>query len=258
MSSKRPMPLKRISAPFRERSTASSSMTTSSRFSFPSASPSIRTACPTRRRSRPRSTSSPMARDWKGHMSTTSPSPIRKRRQAGACRPLRRQVERGQGKPRPVLGPGEIGRSLSRRQLHPAGRLRREDARDDIQELCRCRKRHLPLHQQGGSLRPDGSHRRPDAYVEASQGAYTAVANRIQDETIDAYSLYSYFLERDPRYFSGDKLEVTSGSFVNKMAKFDLNPATSPPTSSPRKGTPMSSIWMPMPRCKARTDSPTF
>ena len=66
----------------------------------------------------------------------------------------------------------------------------------------------------------DGS----DAYVEASQGAYTAVANRIQDETIDAYSLYSYFLERDPRYFSGDKLEVTSGSFVNKMAKFDLNP----------------------------------
>ena len=66
----------------------------------------------------------------------------------------------------------------------------------------------------------DGS----DAYVEASQGAYTAVANRIQDETTDAYSLYSYFLERDPRYFSGDKLEVTSGSFVNKMAKFDLNP----------------------------------
>lgn len=66
----------------------------------------------------------------------------------------------------------------------------------------------------------DGS----NAYVEASQGAYTAVANRIQDETTDAYSLYSYFLERDPRYFSGDKLEVTSGSFVNKMAKFDLNP----------------------------------
>ena len=66
----------------------------------------------------------------------------------------------------------------------------------------------------------DGS----DAYVEASQGAYTAVANRIRDETIDAYSLYSYFLERDPRYLSGDKLEVTSGSFVNKMAKLDLNP----------------------------------
>ena len=68
----------------------------------------------------------------------------------------------------------------------------------------------------------DGS----DAYVEASKGAYTAIANRFHDDSAnqDCYSLYAYYLQRDERYFGTSHLEMKSGNSVNRLGKLELNP----------------------------------